>query len=188
MKLLVLDLDETLVHATETSLEREPDFEVGPYSVYRRPGLDHFLDVMRRHFELAVWTSSTRLYAEPVVASIFAADIDLRFVWSRERCTMRFDPELHEYEWAKNLDKIKRKGCLLEQVLMVDDTPQKLARNYGNLVRVKPFYGDLADNELSLLSEYLPTLAEVPNVRTIEKRYWRRTSGGEKPTAVLSPA
>lgn len=174
MKLLILDLDETLIHATEGGLERDPDFDVGPYSVYKRPGLDAFIAAVRPHFQLAVWTSSTRLYAEPVVASLFPPDLTLAFVWSRERCTMRFHPEHHDWEWAKNLGKLKRRGYRLEQVLMVDDTPAKLARHYGNLVRVRPFLGDLADRDLVQLGEYLPTLAAAPDVRKIEKRFWRK--------------
>ncbi len=87
---------------------------------------------------------------------------------------MRFDPEHQDYEWTKNLGKIKRRGYRLEQGLMVDDTPAKLAKHYGNLVRVKPFFGDLADQELFRLGEYLPTLAKASNVRKIEKRFWRK--------------
>lgn len=179
MKLLVLDLDETLIHATERRLDRAPDFHVGPYAVYKRPGLEQFVSVVRQHFDIAVWTSSTRLYALPVVENIFPQDLDLKFVWARERCTMRFHPELHEYEWAKNLSKLKRKGFDLAQVLMVDDTPAKLARHYGNLVRVRPYFGDLADGDLDRLGVYLPSLADAPNVRRIEKRFWRQTTTGE---------
>lgn len=178
MTLLVLDLDETLVHAVEGCLDRDPDFKVGRYAVYRRPGLEAFLHAVSSHFDLAVWTSSTHLYAAAVVAAIFPPGIDLKFVWARERCTMRFDPEQHDYEWAKNLGKVKRRGYRLEQVLIVDDTPAKLARHYGNLVRVKPFFGDQADRELFQLGEYLPTLAESPNVRKIEKRFWRKSASG----------
>jgi hypothetical protein len=36
-KLLILDLDETLVYATEEKLERQEDFIVGQYYVYKRP-------------------------------------------------------------------------------------------------------------------------------------------------------
>ena len=43
-KLLILDLDETLVFAAERPLTREADFRVGPYHVYGRPGLAVFLD------------------------------------------------------------------------------------------------------------------------------------------------
>lgn len=172
--LLILDLDETLVHASESPLEHPHDFEVGPYVVYRRPGLDAFIRAMHAHFDLAVWTSSTRLYAEGVVPMIFPADIPLRFVWSRERCTRRFDSETHDFEWAKNLDKVERRGFPLERVLIVDDTPKKLERHYGNLVRVRAFEGDPSDTELFGLIDYLPTLASVPNVRRVEKRFWRK--------------
>jgi carboxy-terminal domain RNA polymerase II polypeptide A small phosphatase len=59
---------------------------------------------------------------------------------------------------------------------MVDDSPEKHTRNYGNLVRVAPFTGDPADTELASLARYLRQLATQPNVRCIEKRGWR--SGG----------
>jgi hypothetical protein len=39
--LLSLDLDETLVHATRVPLATPASFfQVGPYAVYRRPGLE----------------------------------------------------------------------------------------------------------------------------------------------------
>ncbi|MDQ4120460.1 MAG: hypothetical protein M3209_03335 [Acidobacteriota bacterium] len=38
-KLLVLDLDETLIYATEEELERKADFRAGQYLVYKRPFL-----------------------------------------------------------------------------------------------------------------------------------------------------
>lgn len=62
-KLLILDLDETLVFAAERRLMRDADFRVGPYHVYRRPGLADFLDRCYQRFEVAVWTSSSPLYA-----------------------------------------------------------------------------------------------------------------------------
>ena len=109
-KLLILDLDETLIHASESSLATPHDFEVGPYFVYKRPGLAQFLETVNKHFELAVWTSSTKSYAEPIVENIFPPNVSLSFVWSRERCTWRFDPEFFDHEWTKNLAKVKRRG------------------------------------------------------------------------------
>jgi RNA polymerase II subunit A small phosphatase-like protein len=60
---------------------------------------------------------------------------------------------------------------------MVDDTPSKHQRNYGNLVTVKAFIGDQQDNELLLLATYLKQLAIESNVRKVEKRYWRTRIG-----------
>lgn len=173
MKLLVLDIDETLLFATEQILDRAPDFEAGQYLVYKRPGLEEFFKRVNAHFELAVWTSSTEGYAAAVLPEIIPIGITLQFAWSRERCTRRYDPELLDYEWSKDLGKLKRRGYRLEHVLMVDDTPAKLAKHYGNLVRAKPYFGDAHDAELSPLADYLISLAQVPNVRLIEKRFWR---------------
>jgi len=172
-KLLILDIDETLIYASECPLDRSPDFIAGHYFVYRRPELNTFLHVCEKYFNLAVWTSSNSLYANAVCSQIFHRDTVLEFLWSRERCTWRFNPNLYDYEWLKDLKKVKRIGYSLEKVLVVDDSPAKLSRNYGNLVSLKAFTGDKDDRELLLLSRYLPTLASVVNVRTVEKRYWR---------------
>ena len=42
--LLILDLDETLIHASAQELETPAHFRVSKYWVYRRPHLDVFLD------------------------------------------------------------------------------------------------------------------------------------------------
>jgi len=53
-KLLILDLDETLIHARETALDREADFRVAHYHVFRRPHLDAFQEQCFRWFDVAV--------------------------------------------------------------------------------------------------------------------------------------
>ena len=169
--LLILDLDETLIYASEAPLDRPCDFMVGPFFAYERPGLANFLAAMREHFELAVWTSSSAPYAALAVAAIF--DLPPVFLWARERCTWRYFPESQGGEWTKNLSMLKRYGYQLERVLMVDDTPSKLAKHYGNLVRVAPYFGATDDRELPALAAYLPALAAAGNVRRIEKRGWR---------------
>jgi TFIIF-interacting CTD phosphatase-like protein len=68
--LLILDIDETVVYASTTRLDRPPDFEVAGYFVYRRPGLDEFLKFVSQHFQLAVWSSSGSDYARQIVEGI----------------------------------------------------------------------------------------------------------------------
>ena len=171
-KLLVLDLDETLVYATEEPLDRDADFRAGRYYVYRRPGLESFLARCLQWFKVGVWTSSSSSYADAVVAALFPGPASLAFAWSRSRCVRRFDPEQQNYYWIKDLAKL-RKRHPLEKILMVDDTPRKLVRNYGNHVAVKEWTGDSADRELSALLSYLEELGDVDNVRVVEKRGWR---------------
>jgi len=180
--LLILDLDETLILATELPLERAPDFTLYGYHVYRRPWLAEFLAICARNFELAVWSSASDAYVEGIVARIFPDPSALHFVWGRSRATLRrstvgeygdlLDPWDHQH-YLKPLAKVKRAGWRLERVLIVDDTPAKCIRNYGNAVYARPWEGEEDDVELRLLAEYLPGLSKVANVRTIEKRRWR---------------
>lgn len=176
-QLLILDLDETLIYATETRLAREPDFVVGLYSVYKRPGLAEFLSFCLANFEVAVWTSSGAVYAKSIVETIFSHPEQLKFVWSRSRCTQRFNPFLYEHYFIKNLSKIKRKGYSLQKTLVIDDSPEKHEKNYGNLIRVNAYFGEENDHELESLSYYLLQLKDADNVRTLEKRGWQRKFG-----------
>ena len=134
--LLILDLDETLIYATETPLEREPDFVVGDFfHVYERPGLADFVRSVSADFMVAVWTSASDSYAAAIVRHVFPDPGQLQFVWTRKRCTYRLDIVTGEAVGVKNLEKVRRRGFALESVLIVDDRP---------------------------------------NVRTIDKRGWRR--------------
>jgi RNA polymerase II subunit A small phosphatase-like protein len=170
--LVILDLDETLVYSTATTLERDHDFVVGPYMIYKRPGVDSFLRELAPHFSLAVWSSSTSDYAQALADNLFI-NTRLEFLWARERCTQRLDSETHEYYWLKDLKKVRRKGFPLSRVLVIDDSPEKLARHYGNRVPVRPFFGDPTDDELPWLATYLLRIASCANVRHVEKRGWR---------------
>ena len=57
---------------------------------------------------------------------------------------------------------------------MIDDTPEKLLRHYGNLVRVREYTGQMHDNELKILVEFLEYLKDVSSIRKIEKRGWQK--------------
>lgn len=172
-KLLILDLDETLIHSSETKLAiRPPDFATTSYYVYKRPHLEAFLTFCKENFKVAVWTSSSEGYADVIVKNIFPENYPLEFVWARRRCTRYFCPERYEFEHLKNLWKIKRKGFLLEQTIMLDDTPLKLKNSYGNLVCIPEYLGEIEDKSLKYLMSYLLDLKEVPNVRKVEKRNW----------------
>ena len=175
-KLLILDLDETLIHASETPLDLgvEHDFETDYHFVYKRPHVDEFLEFCRQEFKVAVWTSAGSKFAQIVYENLFGLEYKLEFLWSRDRCTRYFRPEFFDSEYLKNLKKSKRRGFPLEKTIMVDNTPAKLAKNYGNLVKIEDFKGDQSDRELPYLIEYLKELKQVENVRSVEKRGWRK--------------
>lgn len=189
-KLLVLDLDETLIHTVAPfgcrELKHKPHFGIfGGYVVYRRPGVQEFLDECFQKFrEVALWTAGTRPYAFEVLPHLCDTS-NFSFVWGREKCTWHrvFDMDsTHNSDtwthghWLKDIRKLKRKGYAQEQILFVDDSPHNFKRSYGNYVPIRKFLGDPEDRELERLSRYLDTLGPVPNVRTVEKRHWQAMS------------
>lgn len=172
-KLLILDLDETLVFATEEKLERKADLIIQNIYVYKRPYLDFFIEEMNQYYQLAIWSSGGKEYVEAVTEYIIPNEIDLQFVWSRERCTLKRDIELDQYFFLKNLKKVKKLGFALEKMLIVDNTPSKVSQNYGNAIYPTDFEGAENDDELLHLTQYLKLLTNVDNVRGIEKRGWK---------------
>ncbi|MBC8110643.1 MAG: HAD family hydrolase [Verrucomicrobia bacterium] len=182
--LLILDLDETLIHATEIDLEKKHDFQLFSYQVHKRPHVEAFLQTMNKYFDLAIWSSASDDYVAEVVKNIFPPDICMQFVWGRSRCTrqtlydsdglVRYNSSGYiDQEYTKQFKKLRKAGFDLKKVLMVDDTPEKLANSYGNAVYIKPYQGATEDEELLILAEYLVTLKDAENVRILEKRNWR---------------
>ncbi len=171
--LLILDLDESLIYGSETVLHRKADFRVGPYHVYRRPGLAEFMAGVAGTFDLAIWSSATSDYVGEIAAEILPDGFKWKFVWARDRCTPRMNAETMEMVYIKDLRKVKRLGYSLERILFVDDTPAKVARNYGNAIYVQPFEGQEVDEELSRLLKYLQSISKESDFRKLEKRGWR---------------
>jgi RNA polymerase II subunit A small phosphatase-like protein len=173
-KLIIFDLDETLIHATPNNLGINYHFKIDEYFVYERPHLKKFLVDISRHFSIGIWSSASDNYVNEIIQIIKPDNVDFLIVWGRSKCTLKRDITFDTYNHEKRLDKLKKKGFGLEQILIVDDSPTKSRANYGNAVYIKEFTGDATDNELIFLYNYLLKFKTVDNVRTIEKRGWRQ--------------
>ncbi|WP_146565157.1 HAD family hydrolase [Posidoniimonas corsicana] len=178
--LLILGLDECLIYGSKVLLHRDVDFRVGPFHVYRRPGLAEFLTGAAEVFELAVWSSATSDYIGEIAEETCPAGYEWKFVWSRDRCTPRRHGETMETVYVKDLKRVKRLGYSLERILFIDDTPDKMARSFGNAVYVQPFEGDEEDEELPRLLAYLHSLANEADFRKLEKRGWRSQKSAQR--------
>lgn len=180
--LLILDLDETLIHSSSKELGRTCDFKVFDFYVYKRPNLDSFLNEAFSNYQVAIWSTGSDDYVDLLAKEILPVNFQFEFVWGRTRCTARrmsaedvdfayTDPGRIDY--IKPIKKLRNKGYLRERILIVDDSPHKVSDNYGNAIYVSEFTGDNNDDELLKLSEYLQRIADVPNFRNLEKRGWR---------------
>jgi len=153
-KLLIFDLDETLLHATTKQLGRASDFEYAPYFIYKRPFLLELLNAAEPFYDFAVWSSSSREYVDAVVAEIFTG-FDVKFSWAVERCIQRVDAQSNGYVYIKDLRRVQSHGYPVERITILDDSPEKIARQPRNHLRVKPYYGLDEDRELLTIAEEL---------------------------------
>lgn len=189
-KLLIFDLDETLVRG-EYACTNSPSSPIAPIApqlildngdinIWERPHARNLIRELSGIFDYAVWSSASDDYAVAVANHMFK-EVSLKFIWGRSRCTQcrDFSGDLYDLGgggnyWVKDLKKVKNAfGVPLDQMIIIDDSPEKAERNYGNLVPIRPFYGSQEDKELYLLKKYLPDLSQIENIRMIEKRDWR---------------
>lgn len=182
--LLILDIDETLIHATSQPFDYDPAFKIFDYHIYQRPYLLDFFEEIKDEFLIGLWSSASDDYVEAIPKNIIPEFIQLEFIWGRSRCTYRRNIQINDdgyydsnplnhYHYIKPLKKLKRHGYDLNRILIVDDSPHKSKDNYGNAIYLNPFIGDQNDTELRLLSKYLQLLKNKENVRYIEKRNWQ---------------
>lgn len=178
--LLILDLDETLIYSVDKKNYLNNGYDLiidNEYFTKKRPYVDEFIQSVKEHYNLAVWTAATEDYGQIIINELFFKNnIKLEFFFSREKCIPKEKPRsMYDYfperYYIKDLSKIK-KLYKLEKVLMVDDLPIGLQRQYGNLIRVNSFTGNDEDQELKYLEKYLIDIKDELNFRTIEKRNW----------------
>jgi RNA polymerase II subunit A small phosphatase-like protein len=176
--LLILDIDETLIHTESDEFSNHIyDFKFNgnresSYYTKKRPYLDQFLDYAFENFDIAIWTAAGEDYAKEIIKNIGILESSLKFLYTKDKCTIKFNIEYLKYYGVKNLNKLKKKGYDLNKVLIIDDIRDTAINNYGNLILIKSFKDDNNDTELLKLISYLQKIKDEPNYRRIEKRGW----------------
>lgn len=187
--LVVLDLDETLIHSRgymegvsyDFIIPQSVDDPAPLYGTVIRPGVDEFLDYLfeENAFEVGVWTSATPDYAQVVIDNVFGPEREPLFVFARDRCVRTFMPSFgpygasHETVLIKDLKKVRREtGYEYNRMIAIDDHAPYFQRQYSNLVAVPEFTGKQERAVFPHLMRYLDKLARLDNVRPVEKRGW----------------
>jgi len=171
-KILILDLDETLLHATMFHINRSPDFELGLAQAYLRPGLREFMRTVLDRFETGIWTAATREYTLDAITRFVNEPGRLSFIWSREQCSTRTDKATGEEYRTKDLSKVVALGHPIESIIVVDDDLKPWGEYQDNVVLVKKYRGESEDSDLVLLLAYLEILGSVQDVRAVDKKEW----------------
>ena len=155
IRLIVFDLDETLVHATEAPLPHPHDFRAGAYFVHVRPFAPELVAFCASRCDVGVWSSAGERYVEAVTEQLFGAAAPLRFAWSVSKCIQRIDPKSNGYVYIKDLRRLMKHGYAVDEILMLDDSPEKLQRQPANHIHVPAFTGDPGDDALLAVIEHI---------------------------------
>ena len=126
---LVLDLDETMVSFKFTEIG------LGIGKLHLRPGLEEFLEELKDYFEIIVFTSGTKDYADTIL-NIIEQKSNSKFF---DGLLYREHTTLIGKKYIKDLSKLGRD---LSRTIIVDNLPQSFKLQRENGILINSFYGD----------------------------------------------
>ena len=120
-KLLVLDLDETLIHtAYAPFVGGVLKARRGFFYLYERPHLQHFLDGCSAEYDLAIWSASKADYVHWIMRSTVLSEYQFVFVNTSKNCKRMFGKD-GRVEYQKDITPYKSQ---YEKLIMLDDVPK----------------------------------------------------------------
>ncbi|XP_014051356.1 CTD nuclear envelope phosphatase 1A isoform X1 [Salmo salar] len=173
-KILVLDLDETLIHSHHDGVVRPkvkpgtpPDFILKVlidkypvrFLVYKRPHVDFFLEVVSQWYELVVFTASMEIYGSAVSDKLDRDFLKRRYY--RQHCTL----DLGSY--FKDLSVVHND---LSSVVILDNSPRAYRIHPNNAIPIKSWFSDPSDTALLNLLPMLDALRFTSDVRSVLSR------------------
>ena len=196
-KILVIDLDETLIHTSFKKIPN-PDFQIQLDStIYSkkksennsieelsiqkiveayiriRPGVNEFLSQLSKYYDLYVYSASSKNYLNNIMKHLDKNNI-IKKCYCRDDCIIYvensekdFDKPNNKYNYVKDLKKINKD---LRNIVFVDNNIMSFKLQEKNGIPIKSFYDDVDDIELFKLIPILKNLSGFYDVRIeIEK-------------------
>ncbi|CAL6094149.1 Nuclear_LIM interactor-interacting factor [Hexamita inflata] len=169
-KLLVLDLDETLVHSSfqpvndaDLTMEltiNEPSVTKYQLFIYLRPYLDEFLKQMSELFEICIFTASMQVYCDAVVDKIDLTQL-CKYRLYRNHCTQKGPIYVKD---------ISRLGFDLKDVVIMDNSAISFSMQPENGILCPEFFNDKKDTYLRTVIPFMKEIAEADDVRDVLKK------------------
>lgn len=177
-KTLILDLDETLIHADFDSNYADPDRIVAfnyenceiSVPVFIRPGLSSFLETVSDKFEIVVFTASMKEYADAVLNMLDPENKIFKQRFYRNNCIC-----VKNRVFIKDLRIFANRKP--ENIIIVDNSLYSFTNQISNGVLINSFYNDKEDRELfNLLNYLLNYLHNMPDVRSVNDKVFNFNS------------
>jgi RNA polymerase II subunit A small phosphatase-like protein len=165
----VLDLDETLVHASFQPVDNfDYTFPIcikgKEYQMYvrKRPYMEELLNAVAKKFEVVVFTASMTEYASEVLDRIDPTGTLIHHRLYRQHCTNT------NGLFVKDLSLL---GRPLERVVIVDNSPTAFLWHPRNAIQCTSWFDDNSDSELNDLISLMDELACATDVVPVLDEY-----------------
>ena len=175
-KLLILDLDETLIHCSVNLREHQlfdnqiivktDEGLLVPALLNIRPYVDEFLRNMSEHFELVLFTASAKYYASKMLRYIDPHRSYFSHVFYRDSCCKTTNGKL-----VKDLTIFV--NVPLKDMILVDNNTYCMLPQPTSGVPILNFYHDREDQELLRIQPFLLELKDVPDHREVLKNTFK---------------
>ena len=178
-KILLLDLDETLIHADfakeyendtknpyDTIISFESENEINNVGIFLRPGVKLFLENLSKFFEIGIFTASVSEYADEVIKFLDPENNFIKFKLYRKNCINVNDIlKVKDLRILKNFD--------LKNVVLVDNNMYSFAAQLSNGILINSFYFNKNDNELYNVYGYLMNyIYQAEDVRKVNEEFF----------------
>ncbi|OHS98939.1 CTD nuclear envelope phosphatase 1 [Tritrichomonas foetus] len=147
-KVLVLDLDETLIHSSEYPPHPKVEsFRCGnpEIIVHKRPGVDVFIQMATTLFDTYIYTYGTLMYADPILDELCPMIRQDHRLY-RHRCTIK------KGKVKKDLQRFNRP---MSDVILIEDSATAKKQHPDNTILIPAWQGSPADR---VLIDYLPNV------------------------------
>lgn len=181
-KLMIFDLDETLVHCTfqddptakansdiflEVKNPRNKSSSKAGFNI--RPGARECLLEAQKHFEVVVFTASMKNYADVILDHLDPENKLIHHRFYRDSCIQRSHHESRIY--VKDLRIFK--DFELSDIVLVDNAVYSFGAQLDNGIPIIPFRDCITDIQLLQLIDYYPILAEQKDVRKCLRKHFK---------------
>lgn len=167
-KTLVLDLDETLVHAKfDKKIEGTPDhcFTIKINNtnllthLWVRPGAQDFIFEMSKYYELVIFTASRPAYADKVIDIIDPKKLISHRLYRNscsEHSVIKEDGSKTAF-YVKDLSRLSR---FIDDIIILDNSPYAYIYQKENGLPIKSWIGEEGDSELFKYINMLKMIAK----------------------------
>ena len=178
-KLLILDLDETLIHADldytyegkikyDTVLYFDSDEENNiPIPLIIRPEMYQFLNYASKEFDLVIFTASDQQYADTIINYIEKDKKYFKMRLYRNNCIF-IEPGLYIKDLRIFSDYKK-----MEDIIILDNSLFSFANQLNNGILITSFFDDKTDTFLSNVKDYLDYIKNEKDIRELNMQSFR---------------